>query len=151
MAIRITNTLTGEKEPFETLEPGKVSMYVCGPTVYDQAHIGHAMSAIVFDIIRRINKESERNERVTTIWEATEDDAAGAARGMRFKVVQIAGAVARRIDPWVEPGATLSKGERYGMIRLGSRVDTYLPAGVRPAVQAGERVKAGTTTLARRA
>jgi valyl-tRNA synthetase len=53
MAIRITNTLTGEKEPFETLEPGKVSMYVCGPTVYDQAHIGHAMSAIVFDIIRR--------------------------------------------------------------------------------------------------
>jgi cysteinyl-tRNA synthetase len=53
VAIRITNTLTGQKEPFETLEPGKVKMYVCGPTVYDKAHIGHAMSAMVFDVIRR--------------------------------------------------------------------------------------------------
>lgn len=53
VTITITNTLTGKKEPFETLEPGKVKMYVCGPTVYAEAHIGHAMSAIVFDIIRR--------------------------------------------------------------------------------------------------
>jgi cysteinyl-tRNA synthetase len=53
VALTITNTLTGKKEPFETIEPGKVTMYVCGPTVYDQAHIGHAMSAIVFDVIRR--------------------------------------------------------------------------------------------------
>lgn len=53
MALRIYNTLTRKKEPFETLEPGKVSMYVCGPTVYDQAHVGHAMSALVFDVIRR--------------------------------------------------------------------------------------------------
>jgi len=42
-----------EKEEFQTLQPGKVSMYVCGPTVYSKAHIGHAMSALVFDIIRR--------------------------------------------------------------------------------------------------
>ncbi|HET9017351.1 MAG TPA: cysteine--tRNA ligase [Thermomicrobiaceae bacterium] len=53
MTLRITNTLTREKEVFEPLEPGKVTMYVCGPTVYSQAHIGHAMSAIVFDTIRR--------------------------------------------------------------------------------------------------
>ncbi|HUZ02629.1 MAG TPA: cysteine--tRNA ligase [Thermomicrobiaceae bacterium] len=53
MTLRITNTLTREKEIFEPLEPGKVTMYVCGPTVYSQAHIGHAMSAIVFDTIRR--------------------------------------------------------------------------------------------------
>ena len=53
MALRIYNTLTRKKEPFETLEPGVVRMYVCGPTVYDKAHIGHAMSALVFDIIRR--------------------------------------------------------------------------------------------------
>ncbi len=53
MSLRIYNTLTRRKEPFETLEPGKVRMYVCGPTVYDKAHIGHAMSSIVFDIIRR--------------------------------------------------------------------------------------------------
>lgn len=53
MSVRIFNTLTKQKEDLETLEPGKVSMYVCGPTVYSKAHVGHAMSALVFDIIRR--------------------------------------------------------------------------------------------------
>jgi cysteinyl-tRNA synthetase len=51
--IQIYNTLTRQKELLETLEPGRVRMYVCGPTVYDKAHIGHAMSSIVFDVIRR--------------------------------------------------------------------------------------------------
>jgi cysteinyl-tRNA synthetase len=53
MALRIYSTLSRKKEDFQTIEPGKVTMYVCGPTVYDKAHVGHAMSAIVFDIIRR--------------------------------------------------------------------------------------------------
>ncbi len=53
MAIRIYNTLTRKKEPLETLTPNVVTMYVCGPTVYNKAHIGHAMSALVFDILRR--------------------------------------------------------------------------------------------------
>ena len=53
MAVRIYNTMTRKKEAFEPLEPGKVRMYVCGPTVYDKAHVGHAMSSIVFDVIRR--------------------------------------------------------------------------------------------------
>lgn len=53
MSIKIYNTLSRKKEDFKTLQPGKVSMYVCGPTVYDKAHVGHAMSALVFDIIRR--------------------------------------------------------------------------------------------------
>ncbi|HEU5424789.1 MAG TPA: cysteine--tRNA ligase, partial [Nitrolancea sp.] len=53
MSISVTNTLSGRKEPLETIEPGKVRMYVCGPTVYAQAHIGHAMSATVFDVIKR--------------------------------------------------------------------------------------------------
>ncbi len=53
MPIRIYNTLTRQKEAFETIQPGKVAMYVCGPTVYSNAHVGHAMSALVFDIIRR--------------------------------------------------------------------------------------------------
>jgi cysteinyl-tRNA synthetase len=53
MALKIYNTLTRKKEDFQTLEAGKVRMYVCGPTVYAKAHVGHAMSAMVFDIIRR--------------------------------------------------------------------------------------------------
>jgi cysteinyl-tRNA synthetase len=51
--IRLYNTLTRKKEDFQTLEPGVVKMYVCGVTVYNDAHVGHAMSALVFDIIRR--------------------------------------------------------------------------------------------------
>ncbi|NSW52768.1 MAG: cysteine--tRNA ligase [Anaerolineae bacterium] len=53
MSLKLYNTLTRTKEEFVTIEPGKVRMYVCGPTVYDKAHMGHAMSALVFDILRR--------------------------------------------------------------------------------------------------
>jgi cysteinyl-tRNA synthetase len=53
MALRVYNTLGRKKEQFEPLEPGKVRMYVCGPTVYDSCHIGHARSVIVFDVIAR--------------------------------------------------------------------------------------------------
>ncbi|MDQ3096050.1 MAG: cysteine--tRNA ligase, partial [Actinomycetota bacterium] len=51
--MRIYNTQSRSLEPFETIEPGKVRMYVCGVTPYASAHIGHAMSAIVFDVIKR--------------------------------------------------------------------------------------------------
>lgn len=53
MSLKIYSTLTHRKEDFVTLTPGEVLMYVCGPTVYNKAHVGHAMSALVFDIIRR--------------------------------------------------------------------------------------------------
>ncbi len=53
MALMIYNTLTRQTAPFEPLKPGEVSIYVCGPTVYSDAHIGHAMSALVFDVVRR--------------------------------------------------------------------------------------------------
>ncbi len=53
MTLHLYNTLTRNKDEFIPLEPGKVRMYVCGPTVYNKAHVGHAMSALVFDILRR--------------------------------------------------------------------------------------------------
>ena len=56
MSISIYNTLTRKKELFQTIEPGKVLMYVCGPTVYDACHIGHARSVVVFDVISRYLK-----------------------------------------------------------------------------------------------
>jgi cysteinyl-tRNA synthetase len=53
MTLKIYNTLTRDKSEFQPIEKGKVRMYVCGPTVYDNAHVGHAMSALVFDVVRR--------------------------------------------------------------------------------------------------
>ena len=57
MSLRVFNTLNRKKEVFKPLDRGKVRMYVCGPTVYDSCHIGHARSVIVFDVIARYLKE----------------------------------------------------------------------------------------------
>lgn len=64
-------------------------------------------------------------------------------------VRQIAGAVARRIVCVVEEGARLEKGDKFGMIRLGSRAELYLPPGTEVCVQEGEQVYAGTSVMAR--
>lgn len=53
MTLRIDNTLTGSKEAFAPIEEGKVRMYVCGVTVYDDIHMGHGRSIVVFDVVRR--------------------------------------------------------------------------------------------------
>src|SRR3990172_10499895 len=53
MALNVYNSLTRRAEPLEPLEAGRVRMYVCGPTVYEKAHVGHAMSSVVFDVVRR--------------------------------------------------------------------------------------------------
>ena len=58
MALRVYNTLSGEKEIFVPLVPGKAGMYVCGVTVYDYCHIGHARAGVVFDVIYRYLKYS---------------------------------------------------------------------------------------------
>lgn len=56
MALELYNTLTGKKETFQPLEPGKARVYVCGVTVYDLTHIGHARSLVVFDVLYRYLK-----------------------------------------------------------------------------------------------
>ncbi|WP_442922010.1 phosphatidylserine decarboxylase [Microbispora sp. ATCC PTA-5024] len=84
------------------------------------------------------NKDSDKNERV--VWHF--DTALG-----DIELVQIAGAVARRIVPYLAAGAKVRQGERIGLIRLGSRVDVYLPEGVAPAVTVGQRTTAGVTRL----
>jgi phosphatidylserine decarboxylase len=94
-------------------------------------------------------KESERNERLTTNWHATGEDDDGLPVGTPFTLVQIAGTLARRIVPWKKTGQTLARGERYGMIKFGSRVDLYLPPDVEPCVKIGQRVKAGETMMAK--
>jgi phosphatidylserine decarboxylase len=66
----------------------------------------------------------------------------------RIAVVQIAGLVARRIVCWRAQGAELAAGERFGMIRFGSRLDVYMPAGTVPSVAVGQTAIAGETVIA---
>jgi phosphatidylserine decarboxylase len=68
--------------------------------------------------------------------------------GRDYAVVQIAGLVARRIVCDVKAGQALQTGERFGMIRFGSRLDIYLPAGVQPLIALGQSTLAGETVLA---
>src|SRR4249920_118481 len=53
MPLRVYNTLSQSKEPFQTVSAGKVGMYVCGPTVYSKSHIGHMVGPVIFDAIKR--------------------------------------------------------------------------------------------------
>jgi cysteinyl-tRNA synthetase len=53
MSLRVYNTLTRQKEDFQTVEPGKVRMYVCGPTVYKPSHVGHMVGPVIFDTVKR--------------------------------------------------------------------------------------------------
>ena len=87
-----------------------------------------------------LDKASEENERQHILIER--------ADGTRIGFTQIAGLVARRIVPFVKPGDTLAAGQRVGLIRFGSRVDVYLPAGTDPKVLLGQKVIAGETILA---
>jgi phosphatidylserine decarboxylase len=68
--------------------------------------------------------------------------------GVELTVVQVAGLIARRIVCWAEVGDTVKKGERFGLIRFGSRLDVYLPREVSIMVKRGERVCAGQTVIA---
>jgi phosphatidylserine decarboxylase len=86
-----------------------------------------------------LDKASEDNERNALVI----DSIAGPVG-----VVQIAGLIARRIVGWVAEGQTIGAGERFGMIRFGSRVDVYLPAGAVPRVAQGQTALAGETIIA---
>ncbi|MFA7441318.1 MAG: phosphatidylserine decarboxylase [Sphingomonadaceae bacterium] len=87
-----------------------------------------------------LDKASDENERQYLVVEA--------ADGTRVGFTQIAGLVARRIVSFVREGAIVGTGQRIGLIRFGSRVDIFLPAGYRPCVLKGQRAVAGETILA---
>jgi len=88
-----------------------------------------------------LDKASVDNERYLYLMQTT--------NGQWMAFVQIAGLVARRIVCFVREGQALSLGERFGLIRFGSRVDVYLPPGVQPDVQVGQTMVAGETVIAR--
>ena len=87
-----------------------------------------------------LDKSSDENER-TALWIRTDD-------GIDLTCVQVAGFVARRILCYANVGDRLARGQRYGFIRFGSRVDLYLPVGTAPRVSIGDKVTAGETVFA---
>ena len=87
-----------------------------------------------------LDKASEENERQHILVEGRD--------GLRIGFTQIAGLVARRIVPFVKPGDIVATGQRVGLIRFGSRVDVFLPAGAAPRVMLGQRALAGETVIA---
>lgn len=86
------------------------------------------------------NKDSERNERMVWHFDTELGD---------IEVVQIAGAMVRRIVPYLAAGDKVERGQRIGLIRFGSRLDVYLPPGTIPAVRVGDKTLAGVTRLDR--
>jgi phosphatidylserine decarboxylase len=109
----------------------------------NRAPVGGRISKITYKpglfINADLDKASEDNERNSLIIETP----AG-----RFGVVQIAGLIARRIVCFTHAGEMLGAGERFGLIRFGSRVDVYMPLGVRPLIGLGSKAIAGETVLA---
>src|SRR5690348_18388960 len=83
MELKLYDTLTREKAPFAPIDPENVRMYVCGPTVYDFAHIGNARPVIVFDVLFRLLRHLYGPEHVTYVRNITDVDDKINARAAR--------------------------------------------------------------------
>jgi len=110
----------------------------------NRAPIGGTIKRIIYISGKFLNadldKASDENERQHVLIERGD--------GVRIGFTQIAGLVARRIVPFVKEGDFVAMGQRIGLIRFGSRVDVYLPAGTTPQIVKGQRIVAGETILA---
>ena len=132
------------RDPYANREALRISVFM---NLFD----AHANRSSVDGVIRAVqyfpgaaisadlNTASTRHERNAVVIESN---------GQLVTLVQVAGLIARRILCHVKPGDTLTRGQRYGLIRFGSRVDIYLPPHAVPKVAPGERVSATTTILA---
>ncbi|BDW82147.1 phosphatidylserine decarboxylase proenzyme [Erythrobacter sp. Dej080120_24] len=130
------------------LPPGPVTRISIFMSVFDvhinRAPIAGTVRRVVYVPGKFVNadldKASEENERQHILIEGGD--------GLAIGFTQIAGLVARRIVPFVKPGDMVAKGQRVGLIRFGSRVDVYLPAGTDAKVMMGQKIVAGETVLA---
>jgi cysteinyl-tRNA synthetase len=126
--LKLYNTLTREKQPFEPLDPSNVRVYVCGPTVYDHAHIGNARPLIVFDVLYRLLRHVYGEGHVTYVRNITDVDdkinARAAERGISIrelteetnKVFQDDVKALGCLEPTVQPRATEHIGEMIAII-----------------------------------
>ena len=134
MALTLYNTLTRRKEPSLPLDPSNVRMYVCGPTVYDFAHIGNARPVIVFDVLYRLLRHVYGPDHVTYVRNITDvDDKINARAAEEYPNLPLNEAIGRvtekteaqfhedmralrALEPSVEPRATAHIGEMRAMI-----------------------------------
>jgi phosphatidylserine decarboxylase len=136
----------------ETIDPYRGGVKALKVSIFMNVFNVHSQRSPVDGVITRIayskglfvnaafDKASSDNERNALIIKLD--------NGTEISCVQVAGLIARRILCYVNPGERLSRGQRYGFIRFGSRVDVYLPPGSRPLVAIGDVVKASSTVLA---
>jgi phosphatidylserine decarboxylase len=132
-------------DPYRNAEALKISIFMNVFNVHSQRSPADAVVKDVkytkgLFVNASFDKASTDNERNALVLRM--DD------GTEISCVQVAGLIARRILCYVKPGERLARGQRYGFIRFGSRVDVYLPPGSRPKVAIGDSVKASSTVLA---
>ncbi|HYU12481.1 MAG TPA: cysteine--tRNA ligase [Stellaceae bacterium] len=118
MPLVLYNSLTRRKEPFEPLDPARVGVYVCGPTVYDEAHIGNARAVVAFDLLYRVLRHEYGDGHVTYVRNITdvEDKIMAAARASGQTIDQVTArttaqfhadmAALGNLPPDIEPRAT---------------------------------------------
>ncbi len=140
MSLRLYNTLSGQKEVFQELSPGRVTMYVCGPTVYNLAHIGNARPVVVFDTLFRVLQTRYADVTYARNITDIDDKIIVAARDSGRSIESVTGEYTRRyredmaslnaLPPSLEPHATHNIG---AMIRLTERLiergHAYVSAG----------------------
>ncbi len=148
MSLTLYNTLTRKKEPFTPINPADVRMYVCGPTVYDFAHIGNARPVIVFDVLFRLLKHLYGESHVNYVRNITDVDDKINARAVRDypdlplneAIRQVTESTAQQfhadvaalgcLPPTVEPRATDNIAEMVGIInRLIANGHAYIAKG----------------------
>jgi phosphatidylserine decarboxylase len=132
-------------DPFRNAESLKLSIFMNVFNVHSNRSpvdatvqsVHYSAGLFVNASFDKASAENERNALVLRLADGTE-----------ITCVQVAGLIARRILCYVKAGDRLARGQRYGFIRFGSRVDVYLPPGSRPRVAIGDMVKASSTVLA---
>ncbi len=142
MTLHLYNTLKREKQVFKPIDPGNVRMYVCGPTVYDYAHIGNARPAVVFDVLARLLRHRFGPDHVTYVRNITDvdDKIITAHRETGEPIESITGRTAQAywddmhalgcLDPDMEPRATRHIGDMIAMIgELMDRRHAYAAEG----------------------
>ena len=134
------------RDPYRDVDALKISIFMNVFNVHSQrAPVDGTVTQVDYFpgqfVNAALDKASTENER-NAVFATTKS-------GRELTFVQVAGLVARRILCYVQPGEKITRGQRYGFIRFGSRVDVYLPTDAVPLVAIGEKVRASETILAR--